>query len=171
MIISSRQAQVESLLQLTISDFMTHIGHSSKHREHSLLGRCWKLQRCVYLLKIEFQNLLLHYEPASSRHFGDTLLRLPCYRMLVHHRLGLKVRSSRLFQRGLKLMSRILVPSILGVPVHEVIHSPKDILVLVLIWLQSLLLLVGLFGISFAILSLTRFSGLTLHVYSFLLNS
>jgi len=73
---------------------------------------------------------LLHYKSASLRHLGDTLLRLPYDRMLVRHRLGLEVWSSCLFQRRLKLMRWLLVPLTLGVPVHEVIDSPEDILVL-----------------------------------------
>ena len=154
MIIGSRQAQVESLLQLTISDFMAHVAHSSKHREHSRLRCCWKLQRCVYLLEIEFQYLLLHYKSASLRHLGDTLLRLPYDRMLVR-RLGLEVWSSCLFQRRLKLMSWLLVPLTLGVPVHEVIDSPKDILVLGRLRLRGVLLLASLSDT--ATLSLTHF--------------
>lgn len=68
-------------------------------------------------------------------------------------------------------MSRIVNPLILGVPVHEVVHSVEDVLVLVLIWLWEVLLLLSLFSIGFAILTLTRFSGLATHVYSYLLNS
>lgn len=173
MSISSRQAQVESLLQLAMSGLMAHVAHSSKHRQHSRLRRCWKLQRCVYLLEIEFQYLLLHYKSASLRHLGDTLLRLPCDRMLVRRRLGLEVRSSCLFQRGLEPMSWLLVPLTLGVPVHEVVDSPEDILVLGRMRLQGVLLrLVGttaLVAFMFFII-FTRFSGST-HVCSYLLNS
>jgi hypothetical protein len=70
-------------------------------------------------------------------------------------------------------MSWLLVPLTLGVPVHEVVDSPEDILVLGRMRLQGVLLrLVGtaaLVAFMFFII-FTRFSGST-HVCSYLLNS